>query len=43
MEVNDCEKYFEIADYLIIHALNYSDKEIIKLTDSECNKIIWCV
>lgn len=41
--VEGLKKYFEIADYLIIHALNYSDKEIIKLTDSECNKIIWCV
>lgn len=37
------KKYFEIGDYIIIHALNYSTKDIAQLTDEECKRIIWCV
>lgn len=37
------KKYFEIGDYIIIHALNYTPKDITQLTDEECKRIIWCV
>ena len=37
------KKYFAIGDYIIIHALNYTTKDITQLTDEECKRIIWCV
>lgn len=37
------KKYFEIGDYIIIHALNYTTKDIAQLTNEDCRRIIWCV
>lgn len=41
--ISGLKKYFDIGDFIFIHSLSYSRKEILQLSDSECRKIIWCV
>lgn len=41
--INKVKEYLKISDFVFLHALNYSRKEILKLNDEECKKIIWCV
>lgn len=42
-DVNYIKKILKIADFVIIHNMAFSNREISKLSDDEAGRCVWCV